>query len=327
MGNKYNQRIETLRNEMKREGIDFYLLSSTDPHSSEYVSDYFKATEFLTGCTSDNVVVIISDNDAKLWTDSRYHISAAIELEGSGVTLMKDGLTGVISAEDYLRDVCKEKGGTLGFDGSCVSAQEGLKYESIAKESGATSFGDVDLIKDIWADRPELPANPVWVFGESYCGKSFKEKLSEVRQHMTKSGAKALVLSKLDDIMYLTNLRGSDIECNPVALSYAVVTEDEFNLFIQKKALDDDVLNYLEDGGVTVFEYEEFFARLSELRTDSVMIERSAVCFKIYDILKKNAGKIIEKTNPTTLMKAVKNAKETECLRECYLNDSVEKRK
>ena len=246
------------RTEMNHAGIDLFLITSTDPHSSEYVCDYDKITEFLTGCTSDNVWLIIDQKTARLWTDGRYFISAARELEGTGVELMKMGQPGVPTVEQYLR-LTLEQGMVLGFDGRYVSAMEGKKYREAAALCGAVTESKTDLVSRIWVGRPARSCAPVRVLPVELSGKTCAEKMAVVRREMQKLGCSYYILSRLDDIMWTLNIRGGDIPCCPVALSYLLIGTDTADLFLQPEAVTPELQSYLHDNRIKLHEYDSFF--------------------------------------------------------------------
>ena len=207
---------------MEKDGVSVYLITSTDFHASEYVGDYFKVSEYVSGCTSDNVTLLVEPDRARLWTDGRYFISAAAELKDSGIELMKMGEPGVPEVEAYLEERL-QKDGVLAFDGRCVSVKKGLQYREIAARKGASVRGDKDYASLIWENRPPMPSHPVRILPEEIAGCSVREKVEPLRGAVRRAGANYLLLSKLDDLMDLLNIRGADITCNPVALSYGLI--------------------------------------------------------------------------------------------------------
>ena len=323
--------LAALRAAMKESRIDYYLMTSSDCHASEYVSNYFKVTEFVSGCTSDNVILIVGEKDAFLWTDGRYFISAAGELAGTGVTLMKDGEKGVPSVWEWLKE--RLSGGealTLGFDGRQVSAKLGASYRKLAADCGANVNGEAALIDGIWTDRPALPSHPVKVLPEEICGKTFPEKLADLRAALKKDGADCLVLSKLDDIMWLANIRGGDVDYNPVALSYALVTPEEFFLFIQENELTEEFRAYAEKYEIRLLPYENVFAFLKDYpfaegagkSSPAILCDGSASTDAMMQLL-ATKGNLIDRPNPTEIAKACKNEVEMENIRKYYLLDSA----
>lgn len=249
-------RLSKLREVMKREGIDYYLMPTSDFHNSEYSADFFKVREYFSNFDGSYGTLVVSREEAGLWTDGRYFIQAQNQLAGTGVDLFRMMEAGVPTIEEYLKNNMKN-GQVLGFDGRVISTSIGENFEKELKDKNVSLKIDLDLAQEIWTDRPSLPCHDMFIIPEELCGKSFKEKLSDVRQAMKENGTKHYLLSKLDDIMWLTNLRGNDVECNPVALSYAYITEDDFVLFVQGKEITAEVKAYCDKEGIELKDYHE----------------------------------------------------------------------
>ena len=317
------ERISLLRQRMTDEGIDYVLIGSSDYHASEYVGDYFKVSEFFSGCTSDNVTLIIGADIAELWTDGRYFISAENELKGSGIHLMKMGEPDVPKVTAYLKNIMSE-GTVLAFDGRCIGAGQARMYKNIASSCGAVCRIDFEPAEGIWTDRPDMPKHPVYMLPEELLGESFEHKTERVRKAMAEKKASYFMLSKLDDIAWLLGARGNDIYCNPVMLSYALIGMETFDLFIQDEEVTEEFAAFAEKSGIALHPYDSVIDFLRETELDGpVMFEESATSACIADILCKK-GKVIKAVNPTELMKAMKNPVEVEKSREFYLKDSVQ---
>ena len=258
-------RLSSLRKKMEAVGIDYYLIPTADFHNSEYVNEYFKVREHFCGFTGSNGTLVVWADGAGLWTDGRYFIQAERELAGTGVTLFRMLDEGVPTITEFLKANMKE-GQRLGFDGRCVESGVGLKYEEALKEKGVSIQFTEDVAGSLWEDRPLLPANETFVIEDSLAGASIADKLTGVRSAMKEKGANAFFLSKLDDLMWLFNIRGGDIACNPVAMSYGFVTMDRAFMFLQNTALTGEVRLHLEKGGVTVESYDEICAFLEKLQ-------------------------------------------------------------
>lgn len=314
--------IEKLRQKMKDSGIDYFLMTSSDFHASEYVGGYFKVTEFFSGCTSDNVTLIAGAEETKLWTDGRYFISAAKELDGSGIELMRMGEPGVPTAEEFLRKALAP-GMTLAFDGRCVDAAAGCVFEGIADQCGASLKTDTDPAEAIWKERPALPSHPVFIVPDEIAGVSFAGKLADVRSRMKEEGASYFMLSKLDDINWLLNIRGNDVFCNPVALSYVFIGMDSFDLFIQDSELTDKFRAYAGENRIVLHPYDQLFDFLEAFDFHgNVMAEKSRISYRVLKTLEKKT-EIVFCENPTEQKKAMKNPVEAENSRKYYLLDSV----
>ena len=320
-------RLAALRKVMKEKGIDYYMMPTSDFHNSEYSADFFKVREYFCGFDGSNGTLVVGQDFAGMWTDGRYFIQAENQMKGTGVDLYKMMEPKVPTISEYLVENMKE-GQVLGFDGRVISTSIGEDFEKKLSKIKVTLKIDEDLAQEVWTERPMLPCHDMYVLSDELCGKSFKEKLSDVREKMKESETSAFLLSKLDDIMWLTNLRGNDVECNPVALSYAYITMDEFVLFVQEKEVTKEVKAYCEKVGITLKGYHELTAFLDEVSfTGDVMYDKRNTNFLTYKTLSDKSRKanveLKNEKNPTELMKAIKNDTEIRNIREVYLKDSA----
>ena len=331
--NVVRDRLDALRKLMKERGMDAYMIPTADFHESEYVGEHFKCREYMTGFTGSAGTALITMDEACLWVDGRYYVQAAAQLKDSTVTMMKMGQEGVPSLGAYLEDKMPE-GGCLGFDGRVVNAAEGLALEEMLRERGARiSYGE-DLAGMIWQERPELSAEPAWVLDERYAGKSALDKIADVREAMEKVHASVHVLTSLDDIAWLLNIRGNDILYNPVVLSYALVTMDQLYLFVNSSVLEGKAYPYLEDAkgisvreylertGVTVMPYDGVYDMVEGLKNEKVLLEKCRVNYAVYRLI-DGSNKVIDRMNPTASMKAVKNDVEIENEKRAHIKDGV----
>lgn len=322
MNTKIKDRLILLREYLKEHSMDFYIIPTSDYHNSEYVSDFFKVREFFSGFNGSNGTLVISENEAGLWTDGRYFLQAEKQLEGTGIELYRMGEPDVPTIIEYLKDRAKENQ-TIAFNGMTMSASFGKKIDKIAKEKKAKVEYNIIPEEELWTNRPELPASKGWVLKEEFSGKSFLEKLELVREKLSENEASYLALSKLDDIMWFFNLRGNDIECNPVLVSYAFITMDQVYLFLQEKSITDEVASYLKINNVNLLDYSQVFSFLEEYAYEGrVWVDLSNANYSLYKTLEKQS-EFINQSNPTELMKANKNEVEQACLKEAYLMDSV----
>ena len=318
------ERLSALRNAMKENGINCYMIASADCHGSEYVHEHFRARAYFSGFTGSSGTLIVEEKSAALWTDGRYFVQAEEELSGTGIELMRMDEKDVPTIEKYLQEKL-QKGDVIGFDGSCINARQGEKLEKICLEKGAAISFEKDLAGMLWRERPDLPAERVWELAEEYAGLSCAEKLLKVRQEMEKEGADYLFLSSLDDIMWLFNLRGGDIKHNPVALSYAFVGRDECTLFLQKKAAQGLSLSRF---GVEIEEYVSVFAwlnrKLKTIGKKEVKVSASGdhLSYRLQKIFSAQCELILQES-PTVLLKAVKNERELAHSRDAYVRDSA----
>lgn len=323
MENKVIQeRLFSLRTVMKEEGVDFYMIPTADFHNSEYVNDYFKVREFFCNFSGSNGTLLVWQEGAGLWTDGRYFIQAEKELEGTTVELFRMQDEGVPTITEFLQQHM-ERGQTLGFDGRVVPMFQGMDYEKKLAEREVKFVYEQDLAERIWKDRPAFPAGKVTVLDEKLAGKSFAEKRAEVMKKAGEDGADSLLLTKLDDIMWLFNIRGCDVACNPVAMSYAWLTEEETVLFIQSAAMDEAVREYLAARKVDVREYKTAVEHLKNLPAGrKVLLDKRQCSYALYKIMSEKQT-VLEKNNPTELLKAVKNTTELANMEQVYLKDSV----
>lgn len=316
------ERLSALRKCMQDKHIDIYIVPTADFHQSEYVGEHFKARAYITGFTGSAGTAVITLHDAKLWTDGRYFLQAAKEMEGTGVTLMKMFEPGVPTIEEYLEAELKS-GQTLSFDGRVVSVGEGDEYASIAKKNGAKIDYQEDLIDVIWTDRPPLSDKPVWFLEEKYSGESSKSKLSRIRKEMEDAGCDTHIVSTLDDICWTLNIRGNDIDFFPLVLSYAIIRKDSFELYIDERKLDNKLKSILEKVGVTLHPYNAIYEDVKKFPENAtVLIDKSKLNYAIFNNI-PNAVSIVNKRNPEILMKALKNPVEVENIKKAEIKDSV----
>ena len=318
------ERLSALRNAMRENGIDYYMITSADCHGSEYVHEHFRSRAWFSGFTGSNGTLLAGKESAALWTDGRYFLQAEKQLAGTGIALMRMQEKDVPTIEEYLEEQL-QAGEVLGFDGNCVSAKQGEKLEQICQKKGAAICYEKDLPEIVWKDRPALPAAPVWELSEEYAGESCGDKLKEVRCVLEKEEVDGLFLNSLDDIMWLFNLRGGDIACNPAALSYAFVGRENCTLFLQKKAAPN---LSLERFGVTIEEYDTLFAWLDKEFEEKaekgakILSSGEYLSYRLMKVLSEK-NELILRESPTQLLKAIKNERELCCSREAYLRDSA----
>ena len=316
------QRIENIRDLMKEKNIYAYIVPSSDYHQSEYVGDYFKSREFMSGFTGSAGTLIISMDEAGLWTDGRYFIQAENELKDSGIKLFKMGEEGVPTIEEYLLEKLP-KNSTLGFDGRVMSVKEGQSLANKLAFKGINIEYKYDLVNDIWEDRCSLPTGKAFLLGTEYSGESFSDKLSRIRAVMKEKKATTHILASLDDIAWLFNIRGRDVKSNPVVLSYAVITIDSVYLFIDKNKIGKDIRAELSKENVQIKGYEEVYEFIKNIdENEVVLIDTSKVNYAIYNNIPSNVQKI-EERNPSILFKSIKNEIELKNIRNSHIKDGV----
>lgn len=325
------EKINALRQEMKKENMAAYYVPTDDFHGSEYVSDYFKCREYLSGFTGSAGVLVITEDFAGLWTDGRYFIQAKEQLEGSDIELMKMGEPGVPTVEEFLVNALKP-GERLGFDGRCVNG--GFIKELREKLSSKRIFfeGGYDLVDRLWSERPKLSFHPVWELKLSQSGIPRSKKLDLIREKLEEKGADAHLLTSLEDIAWLLNLRGGDIHCNPVFLSYLYITKEDCILFAGKKMVDgeafdrevfsEEVRKHLEADGIRLRFYEEVYEFTAGLRNQKVLLNLKAVNQRLLDHLSVHCSLIFSE-NFTTILKALKNETELSNMRNAHIKDGA----
>lgn len=315
-------RLKALREVMKESGIDYYMMPTADFHNSEYVNDYFKVREFFCNFSGSNGTLLVWQEGAGLWTDGRYFIQAEHELEGTGVELFRMLDEGVPTIEDFLAQNM-EQGQTIGFDGRVISCREGKKLEEKLADKKIGFSYEKDLAENIWKDRPAFPHGEITVLSEELAGRSTEDKQKDVMAKVSEAGADSFLLTKLDDLMWLFNIRGCDVECNPVAMSYGYLTKDEAVLFIQKSVVDEAAAEYFAGKKIAVKDYTEAADYLKALpEGGKVLVDDHNCSYAFCKTLSKKQT-LVEKKNPTELLKAVKNPVELANMEKIYLKDSV----
>ena len=314
------ERIAKLRALMAEKGIDAYVVPTADFHQSEYVGEHFKARKFITGFSGSYGTAVITKDDGGLWTDGRYFFQATNELEGSGIRLMKMFVGDTPSIPEYLNANVPE-GGTVGFDGRVLSMGEGQEYEEALSSKNIKISYSEDLIDAIWEDRPELSKKPAFFLEEKYSGESTASKLARVRAKMEENGADTHIIASLDDVCWLLNIRGDDIDFFPLLLSYATVTMDAVELYVDDSKLNDQIHEELKKNNVNIHPYNDIYEDVKKLDSDKVvLIDPMKMNYALY---KNIPCKIVEAANPTILMKAMKNEVELENIKEAHIKDGV----
>lgn len=316
------ERLKQLRSLMEREGLDAYLILTEDFHGSEYVGEYFKCRRFMSGFTGSAGSLLVMKDMAGLWTDGRYFLQAEQQLEGSTITLFKSGEEGVPALSDFLAEKLPQDG-KLGFDGRAVNYRMAEELADKLKAKNITFGYEKDLAGEIWTDRPALSAEPVMLLDECYTGKSRADKLALIREKMSEKKADCFVLSSLDDIAWLLNIRGGDVECNPVVLSYLALTSDKVILFINEKVLPENVKAALAADGVELAPYNEVYDYVKQLpEGSSLYVDESKTNYAIMKNCKPGV-QLITGANLTAMPKCVKNATEVENERKAHIKDGV----
>ncbi len=316
------ERLEALRRLMKEKNIDAYLVPTDDFHGSEYVGDYFKCRKYITGFTGSAGTAVVTMDMAGLWTDGRYFIQAADQLQGSTVELFKSGEPGVPTVHEFLADKLQE-GMCLGFDGRTVSAREAETLKELLQKKNITFSVEEDLIGEIWDDRPALSCEQVMELDIKWTGESRASRIQKIRQQMKEKEADIFVLTSLDDIAWLLNIRGNDIHCCPVVLSYLVMTDTEIRLFANEMAFPQKVREYLEADGVKLYPYDEVYTCVQTFfKGKKVLLSKSSVNSRLVSNIPEDVV-ILDEKNLTLLPKATKNPVEMKNERLAHIRDGV----
>ncbi len=320
--NIYKERVDKIRNLMRRENIDFYLIPSDDFHASEYVGEYFKCREYVSGFDGSAGTLLISTDMAGLWTDGRYFIQAKEQLEGSDIILFRSGEENVPDIYSYIKENIKI-GGCLGFDARCMTLVSANKIKKLLDEKAVSIKSDVDLVGEIWTDRPAFAPKNAWMLETKYCGKDVSQKLSELREALKKENADMILLASLDDISWLYNIRGNDIDYTPVVMCYSVVGMDSSVIYARKDVFDSDTLAMFASEKIVVKDYFQVYDDVKKIEKGTrLFIDESSVNKALGDCI-SNEVITVKGDNPTIMMKAVKNPTEMENERIAHIKDAV----
>ena len=316
------EQLVALRQTMSAHGVDYYMVPTDDFHGSEYVGSHFKCRSWVSGFTGSAGTLLVGHDWAGQWADGRYFLQAAQQLAGSGIDLQKMGEPGVPTITEYLEKHLKP-GMTFGFDGRVVSTRLAERLRAIAEKCGAKVVCENDLVGEIWTDRPALSAEPVMELSAELVGKSRAEKIMDVRAALAKDGADAVVIASLMDVCWLMNLRGGDVNCTPVVLSFAAVTAEEAVLFINPAVLSEEIAANLRNDGVTIRPYGEVYDYVAALPAGTQLMMNLNVVNSKLDSCVPAGVKVIDKVDPTNLPKAMKNDREVENFRIAHVKDGV----
>lgn len=317
-------RLADLRKVMKEQDIQCYIIPTSDYHDSEYVSEHFMIRKYFSGFTGSAGTLVVWRDRAALFTDGRYFIQAERELKGSGITLMKVGEPGVPKIRDYVEQELGERE-NIGFDGRVMTAEEGEKYEKIADKKGGRLIWHLDLSDQVWKERPAVRNTKAYMLEEKYSGEDTGSKLKRLREQMVKENAQVHLLTTLDDIAWLFNLRGDDVESCPVLLAYAVITAEDAILFAAESSIGNEIKSCFSQYKITFTPYDDFYLYVSKLVKEQPSLHFLVHEKRINYRLKKELGEaaIINKPNPTTMMKAIKNPVEQDNIRKAHLADGI----
>lgn len=314
-------RVECLRREMEKEGIDIYIVPSADYHGSEYVGEYFKCRQFLTGFTGSAGTAVFTKDKAGLWTDGRYFIQAQEQLKGTGIRLFRMGEPGVDSIEDFIKKELPESG-VIGFDGRVNELVSGEKYKKIAEEKNGSICDSFDLTERFWKDRPALSGEKAWIYKEKYAGESVRSKLKRIREKMEAVNADVHLLSSLDDIAWLFNIRGNDVAYCPVVLAFVIIDKKNCSLFADESKFSPEIRDLFEKNGVTVCPYDSVYDAVRGLDSRRILLDPVRTSYRMFYSI-PDVSRVIMSENPSILMKSIKNTIQVENTRRAHLKDGI----
>ena len=320
MKQSISERIHALRMWFKP-NIQAFIIPSTDPHLSEYVAPHWKSREWISGYTGSAGTVVITEKKAGLWTDSRYFLQAAEQLQGSGIDLYKEMLPETPSITKFLSDEL-QPGESVGIDGKMFSVEQ---VESMQAELSAKNIQIVfcpDPMDELWENRPPMPESPAFVYDIKYAGKSCSEKIAAIRTELKKKSAESVMLSALDEIAWTLNLRGNDVHCNPVVVSYLLITEKKAVLFIAPEKVTEEVRNYLEKQQIEIQNYSNTEIYLSDLNSSSILMNPAKTNYSVFSSVNPQC-RIIRGEAPVALLKAIRNEQEIKGIHAAMQRDGV----
>lgn len=316
------ERLAKVRELMKEAGIDIYVVVTGDYHISEYAGDYFKEREYITGFTGSAGTAVITQNEAKLFTDGRYFVQAARQIEGTGFELMAVGAPGVMNLIEYCTSVAG-KDMVMGFDGRTVPAEMGLEISELMASKGGSCDFDFNAIEKIYENRAAFPHSKAFYLEKKYTGAEIEEKLVHIREMMGRKNADVHIMTTLDDICWTFNIRGRDVECNPVIMAFSAITRDKAYIYADRERFNSDIESRFNEAGVDIRPYEQIYDDIKTF-TGRILIDRKRINMRIYEgvISNVNAEPVFG-DNPAMLLKSVKNETEVSNLRNVHVDDGV----
>lgn len=323
--NEINQRLEKLREVMRREHLSAFIFPSTDAHQSEYVADHWQGRAWISGFNGSAGTAVVTMRSAALWTDSRYFIAAEEQLRGTEFQLMKLKVEGTPTISDWIasellqnEDECRE----VGLDGMVNSYNDTMALISdLRKAGGITVRTNFDPLEQIWMNRPAIPENPVEIQSLNFAGETVDDKIQRIRKALREHHADGILVSALDDIAWTLNLRGTDVHCNPVFVSYLLISSEQVSLFVNPKKISSEVKVYLDEHGISLFDYNQVEEGLESYADYNILLDGDETSFCLWKSVK--CQEIIAAKSPIPVMKAVKNATEIEGYHRAMLRDGV----
>lgn len=321
MKQNIKDRISALRQLLRREKLDAFIIPSSDPHASEYVAEHWQSRKWISGFTGSAGTIVVTLNKAGLWTDSRYFLQADEQLTATGIDLYKDMLPGTPSITGFLTEELP-KGSIVGIDGQVFMTSEVENIEKVLGQKQITLRTDFDPIAEIWQDRPQIPQHPAFIYKLEYAGRSTTQKIAAIRHKLTTQSADGMLLTALDEIAWTLNLRGTDVKCNPVVVSYLLITTNEVVYFIAPEKLTPEVQEYLTDQSVDIRNYNEIASYLSSLQASSILLTPEKTNIYLWKAINP-ACRIVRSVSPVALLKAIRNEQEIAGLHQAMKKDGA----
>lgn len=321
MSSSIDEKVKALRQWMRQRGVDAFIIPSTDPHCGEYIPEHWMARQWISGFDGSAGTAVVTLSDAALWTDSRYFIAAAKQLEGTPFRLMKDGLPDTPTISAWISEQL-DRGQVTGLDGEVVTVTDVRTLKREMDTAGISLKTDKDPLDSIWSQRPSIPQNKAEVHPPEYAGETVESKLLRLRDAVSRQGAESIVITQLDEIAWLLNMRGTDVHCNPVFVSYLLVKANDATLFIDPAKISNHTARYLQSIGVETRPYTEVFEALGKLPCMRILLDPATANWHLFEALRPGHI-IVEAPSPVASMKAVKNATEIAGFRQAMLRDGI----
>ncbi|MGF6907877.1 aminopeptidase P family protein [Fusobacterium sp. PH5-44] len=315
------EKLSLLRELMRKNKIQIYYAPSGDYHQSEYVGDYFRCIEYVSGFTGSAGTLVITEKKAGLWTDGRYFIQAEAQLKDTGILLYKLNEPGYPSVLDFIKKEVKSNS-VIGFDGKVVSADLAEKLKEIMALNNGKIKAEYDLIGEIWKNRPKLSENKIFILEEKYTGKSCENKIKIIREKMKLTGTTTHIINTLDDIAWIYNIRGNDTQNNPVVLAYSIITMDEIILYVDLRKITIENKNYFVQNNIQLKEYENIYEDINKYLDSKILLDKTKINYSLYKKI-ENSQNVINKRNISTDLKVIKNYVEIENIRKSHLEDAI----
>ncbi|MGL5919570.1 MAG: aminopeptidase P family N-terminal domain-containing protein, partial [Bacteroidales bacterium] len=322
MVNAIKERLSRLRSYMVKQELDAFIIPSSDAHISEYTAEHWQTRSWISGFNGSAGTVVVLKDKAGLWTDSRYFLQAEQELDGTGIDLYKQGVTGTPDIIEFITSEVPAES-KVGIDGDVFTVNDVRRMKAALEKKGVELIAEYDPFDELWYDRPTLPKDPIFELTDIFAGNNAEDKINAIDDILKREGANCTILTALDEIAWTFNIRGTDVEHNPVAIAYAFVSKEESILFIELDKLTEELRESLHEQNISFADYHKFGSYLSKLESKSVvLIDPNKMNYNLYEMISEDC-KVIEALSPVTLLKSVKNETEIEGFRRAMVKDGV----